>query len=131
MAKISIHGDVVTMVQSTKVKDGIDVELTQRYDFTDTPKTTLIQWATANRVIAWRAHNDVKNINVNEIKALPTDIDCSTEFETTRKVRVENPFMMELKAISVKTGVPMDKLLQLAAMEAAKVVNNNTNDNEL
>lgn len=121
MSKISIHGDVVTMIQSTKVQGDVSVELTQEYDFTNTPKATLIQWATANRVIAWRAHNDVKELTSEQIRALPTDIDCTTEFESARRPRVENPFMAELNAISVKTGISMEKLIAMAAIEAEKV----------
>lgn len=111
MAKISIHGDVVTMVQSTKVKGDISVELTQEYDFTNTPKATLIQWATANRVIAWRAHNDVKNLTPDAIRALPTDIDCSCDFESARKPKVEDPLLVMLWAQANKLGITPETLL--------------------
>lgn len=121
MAKISIHNDIVTMTQSTKVMGNVSVELTQKYDFTNTPKATLIQWATANRVIAWRAHNDVKNLTPEAIRALPTDIDCSCEFESARKPKVKDPFITQMEEISMKTGVSMQRLLDMAAIEAAKV----------
>lgn len=120
MAKISIHGDVVTMVQSTKVKGGVDVELTQTYDFTNTPKATLIQWATANRVIAWRAHNDVKELTVEAINALDTNIDCSTEFESTRKPKVENPLLTVLKAKAIEMGITPEALLAQLSNTAIK-----------
>lgn len=111
MAKISIHNDVVTMTQGTKVKGNISVELVQRYDFTNTPKATLIQWATANRVIAWRAHNDVKELTPDAIRALPTDIDCSCEFESARKPKVENPLLVLLKEQAAKLGITPEALL--------------------
>lgn len=111
MAKISIHNDVVTMTQSTKVKGDVSVELTQQYDFTDTPKATLIQWATANRVIAWRAHNDVKNLTPEEIRALPTTIDCTTEFDSARKPKVENPLLVLLREQAAKLGITPEVLL--------------------
>lgn len=121
MAKISIHGDVVTMVQSTKVKGDVSVELTQEYDFTNTPKATLIQWATANRVIAWRAHNDVKELTQEQILALPTTIDCSAEFESTRKVRVENPLLTVLKARASELGITPEALLAQLSNTAVKL----------
>lgn len=122
MAKISIHNDVVRITQSTKVKGNISVELTQEYDFTNTPKATLIQWATANRVIAWRAHNNVKSLTIEDIRALPTIIDCTEEFESARKPKVKDPFTAQMEEISVKTGVSMTRLLEIAAIEAAKVM---------
>lgn len=111
MAKISIHNDVVRMTQSTKVKGDISVELTQEYDFTNTPRATLIQWATANRVIAWRAHNDVKNLTVEAIRALSTIIDCTMEFESARKPKVENPLLTLLKEQATKLGITPETLL--------------------
>lgn len=120
MAKISIHGEIVTMTQSTKVLGDVSVELTQRYDFTNTPKATLIQWATANRVIAWRAHNDVKNLTPEAIRALPTDIDCSMEFESARKPKVENPLLTVLKATAEKMGITPEALLMQMSNTAIK-----------
>lgn len=122
MAKISMNGDIVTMIQTTTVRDDVKVELKQQYNFTNTPKATLIQWATANRVIAWRAHNDVKGLTESEVRALPTDIDCSVEFETTRVPKAKNPFIAQMEAISTATGISMSELMRLAEAEAMKMV---------
>ena len=121
MAKISMNGDIVTMTQETTVLDGVKVELRQQYNFTNTPKATLIQWATANRVIAWRAHNDVKNLAPDAIRALPTVIDCSVEFESSRVPKARNPFLEQLDAISTQTGIPVARLVAMAEAEATKM----------
>lgn len=119
MAKISIQGDIVTVTQSTKTINGINVELTQNYDFTNTSKHQLMQWAAANRVIAWRAHNDVKNLTERQTRELPTDIDCTMEFESVRKPKAENTLLYILKEQAARLGITPEALL--AQMENISV----------
>lgn len=50
------------------------------FDFSNVSKEQMLQWLADNRIIAWRSHNNVKDLTENEVRALPTTIDVSVDF---------------------------------------------------
>lgn len=55
-------------------------EFTTTFDFSNTDMSVMLQWLADNRIIAWRAHNKVKDMSEVEVRAMDSTIDCSTFF---------------------------------------------------
>ena len=106
---MKIVDGVVTIEQETKGVNG-KVTLHQVYDFSKTTRNQMIQWAVANRIIAWRAYNDVKSRTIEQLSALSTDIDCTENFESTRRVKVDDPFMTLLREKAVILGITVEEM---------------------
>lgn len=107
----------VKACHTCQTKDG-DIVLEQTFDFSKCSTLQLLQFAVADRKIAWRVQSGIKQLTKAEAEKLNgITIDCSQSVKKERHTQTaEEKQISEAVALATKEGVSMAEIL--AAVQA-------------
>lgn len=83
---------------------------THTFDFSNVKQEQILQWLADNRIIAWRSHNNVKDLTKKEVRALPSTIDVAVDF--AKKARGgKTALVKSIETLAESAGMTVEEFI--------------------